>query len=268
MLFISRFHQIVRNKILWGAFAIVVCASFALSGYSMRGCRDAAATNAEGRLFGEAVPPQEYRQARYFEFGLRGITPRDGNEQEFRRMAWKRLATLRMARRLGLTFSDDVVARAIQNDPTFQANGAFDEQRYRQVVESNLRIGVSEFEEYVRQDLALRTSASVLSSAVWAAPYEIKERLDSLTDQFTAQYVVLTTNAFARDVTASNATVQTYYDLHKQEFTVPAKMRVRYVSFSRPTGRRPYRSPMKPSGSTTPTTSRTIRRSKPTGWKP
>ena len=231
MLLITKFNKLIRNKFIWTFIAIVIVFAFVLAGAATRGCDgEGQDSRGAGTLFGEIVSRQELAQAQYFELGLRQVQLDDEQRVMLRKRAWTRLAALRMAGNLGIIVSDGDVGAAIQQDPTFQVEGVFDRMRYKAIVEQELRIPVSIFETYLRQDLTLRILGSILESAVWSSPYEVQERLHNLTDRFTAEVATLDTNAVA-GVKASDEEIEEYFEEHTDQFMVPEQVKVRYVSF-------------------------------------
>ncbi len=69
---ITHFNKLIRNKIVWGAFAFIVVIAFVGTGMSFRGLDKASRErNAEGKLFGQPVSSADFFKARYFAMGLR-----------------------------------------------------------------------------------------------------------------------------------------------------------------------------------------------------
>jgi hypothetical protein len=238
---ISKFHRLIQSRLLWGAFLVIIVFSFVIWGTKMPGAaRAEREARAEGLLNGKPVPPEEFRQA-YFNSRLgvglmtgRLPTPSAETEKGLRQAAWQRIASLHQAQALGLTRASDAeVIAMIQNQPLFQTQGRFDEQRYAAFVRSALtELGVNEiqFEDYLREELMLEKLRTVVASTLLITPAEANQTLATVSDFFRLEYAVVApdTNAAAA-VTIKDA--QALFDRDPQAFTVPEKVRVKYVAF-------------------------------------
>lgn len=231
MLLITKFNKLIRNKLIWTLIAVVIVFAFVLAGAATDGCGNNQQTGrGAGSLFGEEISRQELAQAQYFELGLRQTQLDDEQRVMLRKRAWMRLAALKTAADLGIRVSDAEVGAAIQRDATFQENGVFNKERYKAIVEQQLRVPVSVFETYLRQELAFRILGGVLESAVWSSPYEVQQKLNNLTDRFTVDVATLGTNKVA-DAKASSEEIQTYFEENTDRFMIPERVAVRYVCF-------------------------------------
>ena len=160
----------IRNKILWGAFAVLISISFVFA-FSRGGCEKDTSTRAAGRIYGEDVSPEELQAARFYELGLqRNVNLPPEAYGYLRERAWQRIAALKTADQLGITVSNSEIARAIQGDKTFLENGVFNKDRYVTVVERQIGVTVGTFEEYVRQELMLQKLEQVSDAFVWTSP--------------------------------------------------------------------------------------------------
>ena len=121
---ILQFNKLIRNKWVWGAFAIAISAFFCLEDVILRDREERAAGDA-GKLAGEAV------DAKLFDAivsDLRGLgRNRDWKTEtsEINRQAWENYAALHVAGQNGIEATDAEVMAAIRRDPTFAVNGAF-----------------------------------------------------------------------------------------------------------------------------------------------
>jgi tetratricopeptide (TPR) repeat protein len=187
-----------------------------------------------GRLYGKPVTSEEYNRSRFFTMGMRE-TP--GATEEYHeavaKTAWERLAALKTAEKLGFRTSDREVGQRIRRDPRFAVNGAFNAQRYADIIRSQWRFqdSLSMFEEFLRQELTLQKLVDMLQSAVWISPFELNERLHSLTDEFTAQCVLLRPDTNAAPPAVSEQELRAYFSTNQEAFREPERVSVRYVSF-------------------------------------
>jgi len=232
---ISRFHRMIRNRMVWAIFAIA--SSLALLGfigpsYSCRRSRLEPSVDAEGRLFGHEVASRDFYLARYFELGMNERNAPDTLEgnQALRRRTWKRLAALEAAKKMGLHATDVEVGQVIRRDPSFAVNGVFDAARYCAVVQNQLRVGVETFETYVRESLTLRKLLDVFRAVVWIPLSELEERLKYLTDNIVVEYVTLKPDDELDRADVSRSDAEAFFATNQALFAVPAKMTIRYVA--------------------------------------
>ena len=234
---ITKFNAMIRNRILWGIFAVIVSISFLGFIGPRNGCRRMQSQrnpDTVGKLNGEMITERELHMARFFEMGLRdGNAPRTAKgAAELRSRSWRRIAALRTAARFGIQVSDNEMRDVIQRDPSFKANGVFNRDRYVTVIQNQLRVGVDIFEAYLRESLTLRKLVDVLQSAAWTAPSEVQQRLGNLTDSNTVVYVALTNDADRISVSVSEADAKAFYEVHTNLFVIPDQVSVKYVAFA------------------------------------
>lgn len=230
---ITKFNKLIKNRIMWGIFAAVICFSFVFGGiFGRGGNRNDRKPGVAGTLLDEEVSNREFFTARFYELGMRerpGLSPEA--HEILRDRTWKRIAALRAAGRMGLTVSPEEVSDVIQRDPSFHVNGVFSKARYQATVESQLRIGMQVFEDYVRQDILIRKLMQTMQSMVWNSPEDVSRRLQNITDQFRIEYAVLPADEVAGDVQVSVEDAEAYYAENREEFTEPEKINVKYVAF-------------------------------------
>jgi len=59
---ISRFNKLIRSRILWGVFLVIIVFSFVVWGTFSGGSREETARS-PGRMYGKDVPAAEFHQA-------------------------------------------------------------------------------------------------------------------------------------------------------------------------------------------------------------
>ncbi|MCE9612717.1 MAG: SurA N-terminal domain-containing protein [Lentisphaerae bacterium] len=230
---ITKFHQMIRHRVVWAVIATGVSLAFLVSFSSIRSCSGDEKTNhnAAGTLFGNDVSPAEFRTAMFFEMGLnndRGLSPKEF--ETMRQRTWRRLAILRTAERLGITVPDAEIGQILSSEKTFQANGSFDKQRYLAFVQSK-GVDLTTFEEYLRQSITIQKLAGTVEAAAWTAPTELEQRLRNLTDRRTVEYVVLDPAQSTGVVSIAESDARAFYDQNREGFTIPERVSVRYVTF-------------------------------------
>lgn len=231
---ISKFNKMIRNRLLWGVFAVIVVIAFVGAFSPGRGGDREPSNGGVGTLYGEPVSGRELAIARFYAAGMRdtgNLTSEmfDG----LTRNAWRRLAALRTAERLGLVATDEEVATAIHRDPSFLVNGVFNRERYTKIIQTQWRFkdSISIFETFLRQELTLRKLLGMVESTVWISPQELAYRVNNLTDKFTVEYVRLERNEFKDEPTVDQERARAFFERNIELFRVPEKVNVRYVSY-------------------------------------
>jgi peptidyl-prolyl cis-trans isomerase D len=238
---ITKFNALIRNRFVWGFFAVIV--SITMVGFftDIEGCVQGKKTpGGVGELSGQSVSYSKLQAAKFnVIMRLRLATGRDFNltpelNTLVTREAWKRLAMLQLAEAEKLGATDGEVVSALQRDPMFQENGVFSPERYaqfRQILAQNYRIDALQFEDYMREELALDKIRRAVSSSIWTAPYEVDRLARNFADSFTVAYAEEPRSTLTRDVTVSDAQVRAFYDTHAEAFTIPDKVQVAYAAF-------------------------------------
>ena len=237
---ITKFHKLIRNRLLWLGFLVVVVFSFVIWGTQMPDA-GTVGPNAAGRLDGENISFEEYQQARfntYLSIVLmtgRPISITPEVEEELHNLAWQRIITLREAADLGITSSDDEVITSIRSfDFLRDDSGQFSQQAYDQFAQNfltQLRAGKRDFEEHVRQEIIVQKFRSMLERLQLVSPTEITRTFDTLTDRFTVEYVAIEPSLVEQDVQVSEEDIRAYFDNDPAAFTVPEQMVVKAAIF-------------------------------------
>jgi hypothetical protein len=219
----------IRNRVLWGVFAIIVCVSFVGAFSRTGGCVNNSPQGV-ATIFNQPVSQRDFNLARYFAMGMRDLPDigADG-ERRLKDLAFRRIATLRMAAAMGVRVSDAELGAQITSEPGFQANGSFNQDRYLAFLQSR-RIAPEVFEQYIREELVLGKISMLMQACVWAPAAEVASRARNLTDELAVQVAAIpTTIAPEPAVTADEAA--SFFEERKERFREPARASVRYVEF-------------------------------------
>jgi peptidyl-prolyl cis-trans isomerase D len=235
---ISKFHKLIQSKLLWLTFIALVVISFVFWGAVTPDAGDRREAASPGTLDGKPVSPELFRQA-YFSTYLtvvmaigRGIDITPRIDEQLRQAAWQRLAALRAAERMGIVVTDDEVASAIQRHEGFQFEGRFNVMAYKSFVQNFLaRFGVSErqFEEHVRQEIALQKTRMLIDRTTLATPFELQRAFRTITDRFQVEYVTLPRSLVEAEVAIGKEEARAFYDSAPERFAKPEQVRVDYI---------------------------------------
>lgn len=239
---ISKFHKLIQSKLLWLSFLVIVVFSFVIWGTVVPQSdhnRDAASP---GSLDGKPVDPAQFRQA-YFSTYLTvvmaigraiDITPRI--DEQLRQAAWQRIVALRAAERMGIVVTDDEVAAAIQQHEGFAFEGRFNVMAYKSFVQNFLaRFGFSErqFEEHVRQEIALQKTRMLIDRTTLVTPHELRRAFRTITDRFEVEYAILPLSLVEKNTHVGEEEARALYEKAPERFTRREQVRVDYVRIAK-----------------------------------
>lgn len=238
---ITKFNALIRNRFIWGFFAVLV--SITMVGFftDIGGCvRGKHPPGTAGALDGKAISSVALQNAKNnVLLRLRLSTGRDFNMTRemgalVTREAWKRLALLQLAEAEKLWAGDGEVAAAVQRDPMFQSDGIFNRDRFNQfmqVLGQNYGYSPDQFWGYLREELTLDKIRRTVSAGVWTTPFEVERLARNFADTFTVDYVETPRSALTRDIVVTEAQIRAYYDTHTADFTIPDRVQVAYAAF-------------------------------------
>ena len=228
--------QLIRNRLSgWLASAVVLlfCIPFALWGVNYY--FDANVNPAVATVNGEEILLDDFR--RLMDEQRRAVKP-DSPEEE---KALKReLLDSLVLGQLVLGFADDSgmrisagdVVREIQGMESFQEEGFFSQELYRQVLSYRGQFRPAEFEEQMRQDLmgrqvqaALVRSSFVLEDeARWGARMRLQSR--------DIAYVIFPAAELREEMAVDDEDIENYYQKHTEKYHRPEEVRIAYLELS------------------------------------
>lgn len=235
---ISKFHKLIQSRLLWGGFLVVIIFSFIIWGVVWPSdIEEMDRLNAAGTLDGEPISHGEYRAAYLGAFMARALasgrdfasTPEA--EQALRRMTWIRLASLREAAKLGISTSDEEVVGAIRSN-FLDEQGRYSRPRYEQFIQgvvAPLGFSPAQFENHVREEIAIQKLGSLIGRQAFVTPLEIRRTFDTLMDSFSVEYVSI--RADDLDVSLDDAAVRAFFDEKPDAFTIPEQREILFAAF-------------------------------------
>ena len=233
---ILQFNKLIRNKWIWGVFAIIVGGAFAFDFLVDDLLRDDKGDRGDassvGTLGGENVPASLFRDITE---ELRGFGQnRDWRRKssEVNREAWEICAMLEAAKRNGLEATDAEVAKAIRSDRSFQKNGQFSFALYQGLLREN-SLTPERFEQFLKRRLTMsKIAESGAGSAVWASPMEVEQAVNDMTDNFTVKVARFVEDKKEADaVKLDEEGLKKWYDEHAKSLELPERIKLRMVAF-------------------------------------
>ena len=233
---ILQFNKLIRNKWLWGVFAIIVGGAFAFDFLVDDLLRDGKRESNEsgvGTLGGKQVSSAEFHAITEEIRGFGQNRDWRRSSAEVNREAWETSALLEVARRNGIEATDSEVAQAIRGDKSFQQNGQFSFAMYQALLREN-GLSPERFEEFLKRRLtAMKVAGSVLSgSAAWASPMEIGQAVADVTDSYTVRVARFKQDKAEADaVKLDDEGLKKWYDENSKSLELPERIRLRMVRF-------------------------------------
>jgi len=232
---IHQFNKLIRNKWVWGAFAIAISAFFAFDFLlaDLDRPTEGTVSDESGKLAGEAIDGKVFSA---IADEIRGFgRQRDWTRKqgEVNRMAWENYAALKIAQKDGIEATDAEVQAMIRNDSSFQVNGAFSFQLYQRLLREN-SIPMESFEASLKRRITLmRLGQAMLGAATWTSPMELNQAVADMTDKFTVKVATFTQEKQDADkVTVDDAALKKWYDENVKSLELPERVKIRYVKFN------------------------------------
>jgi len=232
-----------RKKAVMAVLVGVVVITFVIGfGGAMVSCFGEGGQTADkvASLGGKPVTATELQEARRDAYihlclgiGVRPDTPQFSLIS--RKTAWRRLASLRFAAKLGLTVSEKELQTAMKDQFT-DRNGTFNAVAYNNFATRTLpsmRILPQEFSRYLRGALILQKLERILGSATaWIPPADLSREMTRFTDSFVISCVNIDKEQLASDDPAvSEDEAKEFFAQNAKALSVPDRVRVKYVSF-------------------------------------
>jgi peptidyl-prolyl cis-trans isomerase D len=145
------------------------------------------------------------------------------NKELLGRLAWDRILMCREAKKLKIPVSDKEVISAIKTHPMFLRGGSFDDRLYAYVLKNNFGLYPRNFEEVMRENLAIKKLNDIISGEVKLSDEETLEDYRKKNEMYKLAYVVIPTTNFMDKTKISDAEIKDYYEKHKTELLIPVK---------------------------------------------
>ena len=230
---ILQFNKLIRNKFIWGAFAVAISAFFAFDFLldDIRGGDEPSAAGA-GTLGGETVDAKEYSAIAEEIRGLGRQRDWKTDQSEINRRAWENYAAIKVAKNAGIEATSAEVMAMIRREPSFQVNGAFSFALYERLLREN-SMTPERFEASLRRRLTImRMQQGVLGAAVWSSPMELDQAVADMTDNFTVKVASFSQDKKAADaVKLDDAGLKKWYDANAKTLELPERFKIRFVKF-------------------------------------
>lgn len=229
-MFIYHFNRMIRSRILWIIFAIVIAFAFLSVDSCYRTPRSGTAerpSDEAGTVAGVSVGYDEY------DFFKRMLANSTANLEPAatETQIWAHIAAMRTASELGITATRKELIDRIVNTPDFQVAGVFDRNRYAQTI-AGIGLSVPAFERMQSQYIILYKLMSIVTAGITASPMSIDDELGQYTDTFSLRYAFIPNTHANDEVEVKDEDIADYYERNKANFALPDRVQVRFATLS------------------------------------
>ena len=224
-MFIYHFNRLIRNRILWGVFAVIIALAFVGAGSCFR---QPERGQSAGKINGKAITLNDFSLTVQAIRGFGANRDNESSAAEVDRRAWEQIAARELAGENGLSTHPEEVRNALLEAPGFQGPNGFDENVYQMVLRQQ---GLSPeiYEKLVSQQIALMKNAALVQTANWISPMELEDELAAMTDQFTVRTVAISNKFATQKMKLTNDDYLKFYEENKESFALPDRVSVRYI---------------------------------------
>lgn len=221
--------QTIRDRVTsWIAYTIIglIILSFALWGIGSYFGEPATPDVAE--IDGNSITLREFQQA----FQQQRQQFPDTDATFLRAIVLQQLINERLlletAQEQGLRVDDQLLRQAILSYQTFQEDGVFNSDRYKQMLALQ---GLTEpaFEESLRRSLMIEKLREGLTTTAMVTPVQIDQYIRLLNQQRELQYVLLPLEKYVDETTIDDTAISEYFQENKERFVNPEQVKVRYL---------------------------------------
>lgn len=225
-MFIYHFNRLIRSRILWGFFAIIIAIAFVAVDSCFQSPQDA---QTAGSINGKKIPYTQFEQTVQ---AIRGFGRNRDNETSANvvdRRAWEQIAARQTAEKNGMGAVKEEVRNALREVPGFQGPNGFDINRYRLVL-AEQGLTPAMYESLVSHQLSMMKNAALVDSATWVSPMELEDELAAMTDRFTVQSASISNRFALSEMRLSEENLRKFYEENKASFARPDRIAVRYIA--------------------------------------
>jgi len=171
-----------------------------------------------------------------FQIG-RPVHRTDIDNPEDRRQILMELALAEKAHQLGIRVTDEEVGEHIRALPAFQDNGHFNEQRFNEMLSSELpkrHLSEKDLQEIVSMKIALARLNELISTTALIAPSEVDDYLRMFNEKIDVAVAKFEEKNFKPTALPPEADLQAFYKQNAERFRIPKKIKVVYAEFPVP----------------------------------
>ncbi len=127
------------------------------------------------------------------------------------------------ARKLGVNVPDAELASSIQKIPTFQQDGGFSPEAYRQVLALS-QLTPAAFEEQQRSTMRIQKLQQLIQDSAKVSETEVREAFLQRNAKVAVDYAVITAEQHPLPEGPTDGALKTHYESHKESFRMPEQV--------------------------------------------
>ena len=132
---------------------------------------------------------------------------------------------------LGITASPEAVRRSITSNPTFEVDGSFSVDYYRDVLRSNGLTPDLYRAEQGSTDQLVKLE-SVIADADFITPVEAKAAIDVVVERRDVRFLVVPESALSSESQVTDQAVSEYYEVNAELFAQPERLSVEFIELN------------------------------------
>lgn len=135
------------------------------------------------------------------------------------------------ASEMGLRISDEQIKQAIMEEPAFQTEGKFDNERYLAILRQ-LGYQTNSFRDMMRVDMTRRQLVNALIGSEFVLPSESKAVAELQGQTRDLRYLVVESQPFEAGITVADDEAKSFYDANPDQFIKPEQVSLEYLTLS------------------------------------
>ena len=136
------------------------------------------------------------------------------------------------AEEMGIHISSQDIQRVIKNMAPFQEDGAFNIERYKNVLAAN-RMTPTKFEESMKYDRLSEVAAQKIGNfAGLVSDFEIEQLYSRQNEKIAVQYVKISSDQFVDKVVVDDASLKAWYETVKENYQTEPQLKLNYLVFT------------------------------------
>jgi peptidyl-prolyl cis-trans isomerase D len=138
----------------------------------------------------------------------------------------------RQLERLKIVVSDTEVQDSIKRYSDFQTDGKFDPAKWNAAI-ADTRINWAYWTEQERRSLKMQKIVDMIQAAARVTDQEVKDKYQYENEKVEIEYITLRPGELAGDMDVSEEEISTFYEEHREDYAVPAKVELSYVEIKK-----------------------------------
>tara|TARA_R110000868_G_scaffold8205_3_gene42634 strand:- start:222462 stop:224336 length:1875 start_codon:yes stop_codon:yes gene_type:complete len=131
----------------------------------------------------------------------------------------------------GFSISKTQLEGIIAQDPIFQVDGQFSQERFQAVL-SRMMMSPDQFMESIRASILMGQLQSGVGLTTFSLPENVVSALQLQQQQRDFRYSIIPANIFSNKINVSAQDVQEYYQKNIEQYQLPEKVKIQYVDLS------------------------------------